>query len=110
MSDGKRSAAMQSQQQLHEAVSNQFMQRQQFLVGFVNGISVGAGLDARARFQRIGCLAKDRVFHGFPSDVPQRDKAVHSCREAYGEYAPVAGRSMRLEVKIERPVKPVGSK
>ena len=61
---------MQPQQQLHQAVGDQFMQREQFLVGFVNRMAVGTGLDARARLQGIGRFAQNWIFKRLTGHAP----------------------------------------
>ena len=71
-----RAAAMHSQQKLHQAMRNQFVQRQQFLVSFGDRVSVCSSRNAGAGFQRGSGFANDLVFERFTRNFPQRDKSV----------------------------------
>src|SRR6185436_20348250 len=100
---------MQTQQQLHQPMGDEFVQRQQFLVRFVYCVTVFTGSDARAGFQRICRLAHHRILQRFTGDNPQRDETIDSGWKTQSENAPVTRGSVWFEIEIKGTLESVRS-
>ncbi len=77
-------AAMQPEQDLHQAVGNQFVQGPEFLVGvenffrvFRSGAPLREGGAARAGSERFCGLFNNGIFERLAGDLPQGDEAIH---------------------------------
>ena len=76
------SPAMQAEQHLHQAMRNQFVQRQQFVVRLVDRTTVLSCLDPGPGLQRFGRLRDHRVLHDLAGHLPQGDEAIDRGRES----------------------------
>src|SRR5579883_1957492 len=88
---GERAPAMQPEQDLHQPVRDQLMQRQQLLIGAHDRIDIARVGHAAAGLEGVGGFLDDRVGDHLARHLPQRDEAVDGGREADLEYAELAG-------------------
>src|SRR5260370_25993964 len=101
---------MRSQQDLHEAMRDQFVKRQKFLVRFEQRPGIGSGRVDGSCLQGFSCFANHRILKRLSGDVPHRYESIDGLRKADGEYAVVACCAERLEIQIERTVEAVRTK
>ncbi len=70
-------AAMQAEQDLHQAVGNQFVEGPELLVSVENFLRVFRRGAARAGSERFCGLFNNGIFERLAGDLPQGDEAIH---------------------------------
>src|ERR1051325_8245567 len=87
----KHPALMKSEQDLHQTMRNQFMQREQFAIGARYCLGVARVSYRPARLQRSRSFLDDRIGHHLSGHLPKCNESVHRRGEAHFEDAKLAG-------------------
>lgn len=78
-------ASVCANQDLKQAMPDQLVKRQQFLVGPDERVHVSWIRSCSARLQAIGCFLDNRIRDDLSSHLPERDKAIYHGGHAHGK-------------------------